>query len=115
MADVLVDTDQFVLHLRGEQRLRVAGHRVRYSTMTRGELCAGTSAIEVVRTLLAPFDEIPVDAAIAERAGRLRFEVGLRPVDAVIAATALEHGWSLATGQRQRYVGVRGLRLRTLR
>jgi prevent-host-death family protein len=44
-----------------------------------------------VSTLLAPFREIPVDRTVAERAGRIRRESGIRLPDALIAATAIEH------------------------
>lgn len=69
-----------------------------YSVLTRAELFAGRGSDEArVVQLLAPFRELPVTQAIAEWAGRLRRETGLPMADAVIAATALEHGLGLVT------------------
>ena len=115
MADLLVDTDVFIDHLRGAAELRVGGHRVHYSVITRAELVAGTSATDNITTLLSPFREIAVDRPVAERAGRVRREAGIRLPDALIAATALEHRLSLVTRNRADFDKVRGLRLRTLR
>jgi predicted nucleic acid-binding protein len=114
VADVLVDTDLFVDHLRGARPLVPGSHRLHYSVVTRAELIAGTSATSVVESLLGPFREIPVDRSVAARAGRIRRETGIRLPDALIAATALEHRLSLATRNRRDYERVRGLRLRIL-
>jgi predicted nucleic acid-binding protein len=86
VADVLVDTDVFIDHLRGAQRLVPGEHRLHYSVVTRAELFAGSVATDALTALLAPFREIVVDRAIAERAGRVRRESGIRLPDAFIAA-----------------------------
>ena len=114
MADVLVDTDVFVDHLRGARELRPGRHRLHYSVVTRAELFAGTSATELVATLLAPFRELPVDRAVAERAGRVVRKSAVRLPDALIAATAIEHGLGLVTRNRKDFARIRGVRLRTL-
>ena len=114
MADLLVDTDIFVDHLRGDRELSARAHRLHYSVITRAELVAGNSATDLVNRLLSAFREIPVDRSIAERAGRIRRESGIRLPDALIAATALEHGLSLVTRNRSDFEGVRQLRLRAL-
>jgi hypothetical protein len=114
VADLLVDTDIFVDHLRGARELKPARHRLHYSVITRAELFAGNSASDLVSTLLSAFREIAVDRAIAERAGRIRRESGVRMPDALIAATAIEHGLGLATRNRSHFDNVRGLRLRAL-
>lgn len=114
MADVLIDTDVFVDHLRGAAALRPGRHRVHYSVITRAELFAGTSATDLCAQLLAPFRELPVDRAVAARAGRVAREFGVRLPDAVIAATALEHGLSLVTRNRRDFESIRGVRLRSL-
>jgi len=67
-----------------------------------------------VTRLLAPFRELLVDRAVAERAGRLRRETGLHLPDALIAATALEHGLSLVSRNARGFAKAPGLRLRTL-
>lgn len=114
VADVLVDTDIFIDHLRGAQELRVGRHRLFYSVVTRAELFAGNSATDLVSVLLAPFREVQVDRSIAERAGRIRRETGVRLPDALIAASALESKLMLATRNRSDFEKVRGLRFRAL-
>ncbi len=114
MADVLVDTDIFIDHLRGAVRMKAGRRRLHYSVITRAELFAGVTGSDLAARVLAPFREIPVDHAIAERAGRIRRESGLRMPDALVAATALERKLSLATRNEKRFDQVRGLRITTL-
>ncbi len=110
-SDLLLDSDVFIDHIRGARPLPVGP--ASYSIVTRTELFAGDERDEpAVRTLLAPLREITVDRAIAERAGRLRRGTGLRTPDALIAATALEHGLDLVTRNRRYFDRVRGLRVR---
>lgn len=114
VADLLIDTDIFIDHLRGTAAIKVARHRLHYSVITRAELYAGNTATDLAAQLLAPFREITVDRAIAERAGRVAREFGVRLPDAVIAATALEHGLGLVTRNVKHFNTVRGLRLRSI-
>ncbi len=114
MADLLVDTDAFIDHLRGAVALAPGRHRLHYSVVTRAELFAGNTATDLSSQLLAPFRELSVDRAVAERAGRIARESGVRLPDALIAATALEHGLGLVTRNRKHFEPIRGLRLRTL-
>lgn len=114
MADVLIDTDVFVDHLRGAAALRTGRHRIHYSVVTRAELFAGNTATDLSARLLAPFRELRVDRDIAERAGRVVREFGTRLPDALIAATALEHGLSIVTRNRKHFEPIRGVRLRSL-
>ena len=78
MADVLVDTDVFVDHLCGAAAIRVGRHRLHYSVITRAELFAGNTATNLTSQLLAPFRELSVDRAVAERAGRIVREFDVR-------------------------------------
>jgi predicted nucleic acid-binding protein len=111
--DLLVDTDVFVDHLRGARRLQQGRDPILYSVITRCELFAGREAEEeTVRRLLEPFEEIPVDRVVAERAGRLRRVGGLRTPDALIAATALERELVLVTRNARDFQSARGLKLR---
>ena len=114
MADILVDTDIFIDHLRGAAELKVGRHRLHYSVITRAELFAGATGTDLASRVLAPFREVPVDRAIAERAGRIRRETGVRLPDALIAATALERNLGLATRNTNHFEPVRGLRIRVL-
>ena len=114
MAELLVDTDIFIDHLRGAAEIKPGRHRLHYSVITRAELFAGNTATNLSAQLLAPFREISVDRKIAERAGRVAREFGLRLPDAIIAATALEHHLQLATGNHKHFNLVRGLRVRSL-
>ncbi len=115
MADVLVDTDVFIDHLRGAQALlQRPRDRLHYSAITRAELFAGTPASDHIGMLLAPLRELPVTRPIAERAGRVRRETGIPLPDALIAATALEHDLGVATRNTKHFGSIRGLRLRAL-
>lgn len=114
VAELLVDTDVFIDHLRGAAALVPGRHRLHYSVVTRAELYAGSTATNLSSQLLAPFRELAVDRAVAERAGRVAREFGVRLPDALIAATALEHGLGLVTRNRKHFESIRGLRLRTL-
>jgi len=114
VADFLVDTDVFVDHLSGARRFHPRSHRINYSVVTRAELFAGNSASEEVRIILSPFPELEVDRPVAERAGRLRRETGVRLPDALIAATGIEHKLSLYTRNHSDFEKVRGLRIREI-
>jgi toxin FitB len=114
VADLLVDTDIFIDHLRGADEMKPRRHRLHYSVITRAELFAGSTATNLSAQLLAPFKEIPVDRSVAERAGRVAREFGLRLPDAIIAATALEHQLGLVTRDLKHFGKIRGLRVRAL-
>ena len=107
MADLLVDTDVFVDHLRGYRSFRAGDDRIHYSVITRAELLAGRNTQEgAVSLLLAPFTEISVDRSIAESGGRLRRDRAIALPDALIAATALRDGLTLVTRNRTHFEAI---------
>lgn len=113
MARILVDSDVLVDHLRGHRRLVAGTDDLHVSAITRAELFSGRATEERrVRRLLEPMVDLAVDAAVAERAGRLRRDRPLRLPDALIAATALEHRLTLVTRNVRDFDGVRGLKVR---
>jgi predicted nucleic acid-binding protein len=116
VADLLVDTDVFIDHLRGAHLLRTGRDTLSYSAMTRCELFAGNAEEEsAVATLLAPFRELTVDRRVAEAAGRIRRETGIRTPDALIAGTALVHSLQLVTRDRRDFERVPRLHVRAPR
>jgi predicted nucleic acid-binding protein len=72
VADLLVDTDVFIDHLRGAVALVPGRHRIHYSVITRTELFAGNTATDLSSQLLAPFRELGVDRAIVHSPQRGR-------------------------------------------
>ena len=110
MTDYLLDTNVLILHFRNRHDVTQLLKRWRQdgqlfiSTVVRAELLAGMHPREEQRTmrLLDSTVSIPVDAAIADRAGRLIYQsarkgVGLTLPDTLIASTALIHGLTLVT------------------
>jgi predicted nucleic acid-binding protein len=113
VADLLVDTDVCIDHLEGAARLPSRRGRLAYSVVTRAELLAGPEdQHDQIRRLLAPLRELAVDRRVAEQAAAVRRVSGLRMPDALVAATALVHGLTLHTRNRQDFRRVDGLRLR---
>jgi toxin FitB len=106
----LVDSDIVIDHIRGTRELPQS--RLAYSVITRCELFAGRDDPVMLRKLLAPLRELPVDTAIAERGGTLKREFQVPTPDALIAATALEHDIPLMTRNIRHFGRVPGLDLR---
>ena len=112
-AELLVDTDVLVDHLRGERRLSGDVRALGISVITRCELFAGRDESPLLHRFLAPMIEFPVDGAIAELAGKTRRETGIATPDALIAATALTHRLALMTRNRRHFERVDALRIVT--
>jgi predicted nucleic acid-binding protein len=120
MSDCLIDTDILIDHLRGYAPAREwlrqfeAGQaKASVSTLTFTELAAGKMTgqdeEQRVRALLALFEPVDVDPAIAWRAGEIKRQHGTRLADAVIAATALQLGVPLYTRNLIHFTPVTGL------
>jgi hypothetical protein len=103
VADLLLDTNVLIRHLR--KRSSVAGflsqwgqhHELHISVVTRTEILAGMLPREqaVTLELLDALTSVPIDSHIADRAGRMIYDLARRGVqlsfpDALIAGTALE-------------------------
>ena len=85
-----------------------------FSTVTELELWQGIRAGEEERhqALLALLERVPLDGAIARRAGQLRRQVGLDRLslpDAAIAASAELTGRVLLTRNRRDFEAIQGL------
>jgi toxin FitB len=105
----LVDSDIVIDHIRGAQKLPAMP--LACSAITRCELFAGQDNPTYLRNLLGPLQQLNVDSPIAELAGELKRTTGLQTPDALIAATALEHGIPIMTRNRRHFGRVAGLRL----
>lgn len=99
---IVVDTSVLIDHLRGHEPARralrglvVSGERLAGAVLTRTEILAGLrpDEYEATSALLGAIDWVPVDEAVADRAGELarrflRSHPAVDTVDYVIAATA---------------------------
>jgi predicted nucleic acid-binding protein len=110
VANYLLDTNVLILHLRERSEITaLLAHwgleNILYiSVATRTEILAGMRPHEEERTmeLLYSLENLPVDEAVADQAGRLIYQHARRGIqlsfpDALIAATALHHNLTLAT------------------
>jgi len=114
MADLLVDTDVFIDHLRGTAPLQAGRNRLFYSVVTRAELFAGKGTNEdTIQQVLSPFVEIAVDRAIAEEAGRIRRRSRMALPDALIAATAGSRRLTILTRSQRHFRLASGIRVRS--
>jgi len=113
MADLLVDTDIFIDHLRGTRPLVREEHWLSYSIVTRMELFGGRNDERATRRLLDTLTQLDLDVEIAEQAGRLSRDAQLDVADALIAATALAHKLTVFTRNRRNFERVRGLKIRS--
>ena len=110
MTDYLLDSSVLILHLR--ERPEITALLTQWgkegalciSVVTRTEILAGMRPHEEEHTmeLLGSLENLPVDEATADQAGRLIYQYARRGIqlsfpDALIAATALHHDLTLAT------------------
>jgi predicted nucleic acid-binding protein len=112
---VLLDTTVLIDALRNRNQRRrllaglvASGSALATSTVNIAEVYAGLRPGEEqpTRAFLAGLDLLPVSAAIAESAGKLkaafRRQGHTRSItDMIVAATALEHSFPLATDNRR--------------
>jgi len=110
-AEVLVDTDVLIDHLRGDHRLSTDLRHLGVSVVSRCELFAGRDDPHRLRRFLAAMIDLPIDATIAELAGATRRDTGIATPDALIAATGLRHRIPVMTRNRRHLDLVAGLRV----
>lgn len=122
---MIFDTDVLIWYLRGNAPARdllaSAGHTERQaSVLAHMELYAGARDRKEVREMDRMFEAVfsrvlPVDESVSSLALRLMkrwgSSHGLRPVDALVAATALAKRQVLATGNARHFQMIPGLRL----
>lgn len=112
---MLVDTDVLIWHMRGSTKAKSAINKLEQpaaSHVTHMELVQGSRNKEELSAIRRFFDirgflTLPLSPAISQRALFLMEEWcsshGLFMGDALIAATALEHGLTLLTGNARHY------------
>jgi len=117
MGDYILDSNILIFALRSDPKaldfmdaLEREKEGMHISVATRTEILAGMRPHEEETTmaLLDSLISLPVDATIADRAGRLIYQYARQGMtfsfaDAVIAATALQHDLTLATGNSKHF------------
>ena len=120
---MLVDTDVLIWHLRGYQQAarrldRLSG--LTLSAVSYLELIQGMrnkAELAAVKKMLAlrKADVLPLTPAITQRAVSLMeilaLSHGLQIADALIAATAIEHGLTLLSGNVKHFRSIEGLQI----
>ena len=112
---MLIDTDVLIWHMRGNENARGAIYRIEHpavSIITQMELVQGLRNKRELAVLHQFFDYrgfkvLPVNESISQRALFLmeewRLSHQLMMADALIAATAMEHGLPLLSGNAKHY------------
>lgn len=116
---MMLDSDVLIEILRGNLRTTrwvadqaSAGEPLCYSPVSRAEIGAGMRSAEreSVAALFAGMSALTIDTTTGELAGerlrRYRQSHTLELGDALIAASALQHGERLATFNRRHYPGI---------
>ena len=114
MISHVLDSNMLILHLAGSEKLSFASGDVAVSTLTTFEVLRlpGMSSNEdiAMRELLLLCRQVSVSPAIAEQAALLaRTQPKQRPIDLLIAATALELDVPLVTKNRRHFKDIPGL------
>lgn len=122
MNTFLVDTSIFVDYLRGQQgplKLFENPASIKASVITLGELFQGArdkKALVEIKYVLSYFAIIPIDEEISKQAIELledyHLSHGLLLFDAFLAATSLEYGFTLLTGNFKHFQMIKGLKVK---
>jgi predicted nucleic acid-binding protein len=120
---ILIDSDVLIWHTRGHEQAKARLAQIdpwQISTITYLELAQGCRNKEELQRVkrglaLKKTRIIPITPAVCERAMALidayALSEGLRLADALIAATAVEHGLILLTGNIKHFSAMQGLSL----
>lgn len=116
---MILDSDVLIEILRNNTRTSQwvadqasAGEALRYSPVSRAEIGAGQRAgdEQAIAALFAGMDVVIIDAVTgelaADRLRRYRRSHALELADALIGASASQHGEQLATFNRRHYPGI---------
>ena len=98
LIDWLRDLPQAAAELARHERHRIS--RIVWTELLAGEPITTHAALE---RLIAPFEVVEVDEAVARQAAAIRSETKLKLLDALILATALVHDADLVTRNTRDY------------
>ncbi len=117
---MIVDSDVIIEVLRGNtkttswlRKVRNSGLAIRYSPVSRAEIRAGARVKEraAISALFESLAVLPIEASTGDLAGdqlsRFARSHSIQLGDALIAASALEHGEELATFNAQHFPGLK--------
>lgn len=124
MKKVLLDTSVIIDFVRRKNKentllfsLSKKGYKLHISILTHTELYSGKSvwrSIEAEQDLEKLFygmHILPLETEISKKAGEIRAKNNTTIIDAIIAATAINHGLSLATLNLKDFEDIEELRL----
>jgi predicted nucleic acid-binding protein len=100
---LVVDTNILIYYFEGNPRARalIEGHHIYASSITAIELLGYAQITpkeeSIIRALLAGCHLIELTTAIQERTIQIKQAINIKTPDAIIAASALELGFPLAT------------------
>ena len=124
MKKVLLDTSILIDFLRRKSKsdslfvkLLQQKYQLNISIVTHTELFSGKTIWEneklhlEIETLCSGLHMLPLETEISKKAGKIRAQNNTTIIDAIIAATAINHGLSLVTLNLKDFEDIEGLRL----
>lgn len=124
MKGFLVDTSIIIDYLRQKDKSKTIQIKLERSQIplyasiiTHAECFSGKSiwekkeALQALKLLFAGIKILPLEEKTSEKAGEIRAKYGKNISDAIIAATALSSGLSLATLNIKDFKKIKGLKL----